>query len=126
MRISDWSSDVCSSDLFDQLVELRALFSFVPRGDRFCDAGSGVIFQHFALDPGKAGFNGLQLRQNVDAVAAVLAHFRDATDLPGHAVDPVHLPLDGFVAIPHFFPVHTLWWFMFSVHETESNAKPAY
>src|SRR3546814_6783377 len=75
MRISDWSS-ACALPIsrlaalsplplhqFDQLVEPRALFSFVPRGDRFCDAGSGVIFQHFALDPGKAGFNGLDRKR---------------------------------------------------------------
>src|SRR3546814_19880582 len=34
MRISDWSSDVCSSDLHDYEVKMRSIHRFIEEGDK--------------------------------------------------------------------------------------------
>src|SRR3546814_11166052 len=41
MRISDWSSDVCSSDLFESLRRGEHLTDFVP--DTICDGLRGTL-----------------------------------------------------------------------------------
>src|SRR3546814_12433149 len=34
MRISDWSSDVCSSDLIEALLSVRDFFDYLPENNR--------------------------------------------------------------------------------------------
>src|SRR3546814_15015083 len=56
MRISDWSSDVCSSDLFDKLSARQVFGNEVPRqvppaetGPEQVALGAGVVDQPLAL-----------------------------------------------------------------------------
>src|SRR3546814_14242468 len=46
MRISDWSSDVCASDLPDWLDLVRLILSELPRDEEL-----GALLQRAALDP---------------------------------------------------------------------------
>src|SRR3546814_6113591 len=59
MRISDWSSDVCSSDLLADLVALpiddhRPLADRLATGDGEADALGDRAVGELALDPGRA------------------------------------------------------------------------
>src|SRR3546814_10912635 len=90
MRISDWSSDVCSSDLVDQFAELLFLFVSVTAGDRLCHAARGMALENFALCAAKSGLDCLDLVQDVDAVTIVLDHLGYTTHLsfdPAKTID---------------------------------------
>src|SRR3546814_19287505 len=66
MRISDWSSDVCSSDLATRTAEVRARVDGIVQR-RLYDEGSNVRAGQalFAIDP-------RELRANLNAVQATL------------------------------------------------------
>src|SRR3546814_11913218 len=86
MRISDWSSDVCSSDLF--------LFVSVTAGDRLCHAARGMALENFALCAAKSGLDCLDLVQDVDAVTIVLDHLGYTTHLsfdPAKTIDDAEI-----------------------------------
>src|SRR3546814_1377872 len=52
MRISDWSSDVCSSDLLAEIFRLRAVGPVVREDDDGLDPGAVGAGQHAALGAG--------------------------------------------------------------------------
>src|SRR3546814_16053504 len=80
MRISDWSSDVCSSDLYvfhdtrtdDYHARYRRLGQFVPEGSKSGAAAAAVYVTHQVLPLDHAHFGRLP-RQNVLAAEAFIA-----------------------------------------------------
>src|SRR2546423_14756813 len=100
-----------ASEQLDQFSRLLALLLGIATDDRAFDAMMKVALEHFGLDPRERRPNGLQLRQDVDAVAVLFDHARNAAHLafdsaqaieqsafhaglPGHT--PMgYLPLDG-------------------------------
>src|SRR3546814_4684512 len=60
MRISDWSSDVCSSDLVDHIALLRQALQYVQRRHPFTIDAMVVLPDHlhavWTLPPGDAGY----------------------------------------------------------------------
>jgi hypothetical protein len=57
---------------------------------------SDVIPQHLLLDAAERGTNGGNLRHDVDAVAVLIDHSREAADL---ALDPAEAFLNGSLAV---------------------------
>src|SRR5262245_59976116 len=63
------------------------------------DAMGDVVLQHLLLDPPQRGANRRDLRDDVDAVAVPVDHFREAADL---ALDPAQAFLTGCLDVfPH-------------------------
>src|SRR3546814_12450695 len=58
MRISDWSSDVCSSDLFavNNLDQYRAFREGLPDGAQVLIMGGGLVGTEFANDLSATGY----------------------------------------------------------------------
>src|SRR3546814_20965295 len=75
MRISDWSSDVCSSDLLGQPVAWYNLGNSLRKLDRYALA-SNAYRQVLRIDPEHAnawnnlGLSLFELKQSQDAIAA--------------------------------------------------------
>src|SRR3546814_4965125 len=75
MRISDWSSDVCSSDLLGQPVAWYNLGNSLRKLDRYALAGNAYR-QVLRIDPEHAnawnnlGLSLFELKQYPDAIAA--------------------------------------------------------
>src|SRR3546814_3640371 len=69
MRISDWSSDVCSSDLFDD-ARLKALLDEI--------SGTRDGLSNFSKDGEKAATSIRKLRAEVDPLEAGLKKINDA------------------------------------------------
>src|SRR4051812_34161480 len=65
-----------------QLRDLLALVGLVAARDRMLDAMGDVIFQNLFLDPAQRGTHRRDLRHDVDAIAVLLDHFREAANLP--------------------------------------------
>src|SRR3546814_16145569 len=103
MRISDWSSDVCSSDLWralskrytkdSQTVALRLLF--------LCSPGSGRLFDQFRMRAGAHEVHQISL-DRVDA-QDVAAHMHIARTLPSPfgAWAPPSGPSDHLLRVVH-------------------------
>src|SRR3546814_13645411 len=53
MRISDWSSDVCSSDLFEAGIDLDCVFIGEARAG-LLKLIADTVHEHFLADPGTA------------------------------------------------------------------------
>ena len=75
-----------------QLGDLATLLDLVARGDRAFDAVGDVIAQDFLLGAAQRRTHGRDLRDDVDAVAVLLDHLREATNL---ALDPAETFSDG-------------------------------
>src|SRR3546814_13708521 len=78
MRISDWSSDVCSSDLFglDQLLENAELVVGIEDGEIALQADQfGVAAEHLRRDAVKGAEPGHALDRVADHAPDALAHF---------------------------------------------------
>ena len=76
-----------------------ALIGLVAARDRVLDAMGDVILQHLLLDPAQRGAHRRDLRDDVDAVAVLLDHLRQAADL---ALDPAQPFLTGCLDVfPH-------------------------
>src|SRR5207248_4066731 len=71
---------------------LLALIGLVAAGDRAFHAMRHVILQHFFLDAAKRRAHRRNLRDNVDAIAVLVDHLREAADL---ALDPAQALLTG-------------------------------
>ena len=65
----------------EQLAALLVRGGRVARGERAGDAVLDVLFEHLQRDGLERGADGAELRQDVDAVAVVLDHARDAAHL---------------------------------------------
>src|SRR5258708_17529561 len=70
-----------------QLFDLSPLIGLVAGGDGMLDAMGDVIAQDLLLDAPKRGPHRRNLRDDVDAIAILIDHARDAAHL---ALDPVH------------------------------------
>src|SRR3546814_17217784 len=88
MRISDWSSDVCSSDLLDVIDEDLALLVFLQPVDA-ADHGRLAGARRPADDDALAAVDGqVDVLQDME-LAVPLVH---ADDLDRHLVGDAHLP----------------------------------
>jgi hypothetical protein len=76
---------VRSADDFNQFRDLLALIGLVAARDRMLDAMGDVVLQDLLFDPPQRGAHRRDLRDDVDAVAVLVDHFREAADL---ALDP--------------------------------------
>jgi hypothetical protein len=69
-----------------ELFDLLPLLGLVARSDGVLNAMGDVIAQDLLFEPPEGGANGGNLRHDIDAVAILLDHARDATHL---AFDPI-------------------------------------
>lgn len=83
----------------DQFGDLAPLVLCIAGGDGVLDASSDVIAQNFVLDLLQGGFDRLDLVQDIDAIAFVRDHTRDAAHLP---LDAIEAGRGGLLdSIPH-------------------------
>src|SRR5690606_1901644 len=73
----------------DQFSRLAALIGGVAAGDGPFDAVVQMVLENLALDPGEGGADGPGLGQDVNAVAVLRDHARDAAHLTLDAVQAV-------------------------------------
>src|ERR1043166_1725867 len=86
------SLPVRAADHFHQFRDFFPLIGFVAACDRMLDAVGDVIPQYLLLDAPERGADGGNLRHDVDAVAVLIDHLREAADL---ALDPAEAFLNG-------------------------------
>ena len=84
--------------------KLLFLLGLVTACDGFGDAAGGVILQHLAFDLGKSRPDRGDLVQDIDAVAIVLDHLRNAANLPGDAVQSLYLSITAHIVRPVEIP----------------------
>src|SRR3546814_407388 len=115
MRISDWSSDVCSSDLADNKVAdadlaLQALggdhvaFGYLTTTITVTDEDRGRVedkIRQVERITGGLGFT--TIREGVNAVEAWLS------SLPGHAYANVRQPIVHTLNLAHLMPLSSVW-----------------
>src|ERR1700682_4028649 len=88
-----------------QFRDLFPLIGLVAAGDRMFDAMRHVIPQHLFLDAPQRGAYRGNLRHDVDAVAVLVDHFRQAANL---ALDPAQALLTGSLDVfshPSYIPL---------------------
>src|SRR3546814_3502822 len=89
MRISDWSSDVCSSDLCDPKAYIpdRLMEGYGPSGEalvRIAEGGAKLIV---TVDCGAQAFEALEMARAVGVDVIVVDHHKCASALPiAHAL----------------------------------------
>src|SRR3546814_10714722 len=83
MRISDWSSDVCSSDLYKQVcTKIREDGAYVEAGEN-----DNLLVQKVAANPGSVGVMGYSfLDENTDKVRGLTLN----------GVTPTYETISGF------------------------------
>src|SRR3546814_14807113 len=101
MRISDWSSDVCSSDLLRQIGEVRIAGAEIVHRDGAADLLQGV---HRARDPIGIGDERAFGEFEREAIARQPARFdhalADGRDFVALELDPRHVYRASYPAIP--------------------------
>jgi hypothetical protein len=98
-------SPVRPADDGHQFGDLVALVVLIAARDGVLDAMADVIAQHLFLDPPQRGTYRGNLRDDVDAVAVLVDHFRQAADL---ALDPAQTLLTGSLDVfshPAYIPL---------------------
>jgi hypothetical protein len=76
----------------EELVDLLASGAGIAAGDSVLDAMGDVIAQQHVLDSSQGGSHGMQLPQNLEAIAILLDHPADPANL---ALDPAEAPGTG-------------------------------
>src|SRR5215813_4388895 len=82
---------VRAADHIHQFRDLLPLIGLVTAGDGMLDAMGDMVAQHLLLDAAERGAHGRDLRDDVDAVAVLVDHFRQAANL---ALDPAEALLN--------------------------------
>src|SRR3954470_1176883 len=91
-----------SAEQVHQLGEFDSRFLDIAALDRGSDAMIGMGLQKLIFDFAQGGLDGLDLRQDVDAIAIIFDHADNAADLALDAGEP----LDQFwIVLWHFIPL---------------------
>ena len=77
-------------DAIDQLLEFLALFVFFTRGNRRCYTSRGMVLQYRVFDASQSRLYRLHLLQYINAVALVLNHPADSSNLALDSVEPLN------------------------------------
>src|SRR5215813_7624783 len=83
---------VRAADHIHQFPDLLPLVGLVAAGDGVLDAMGHMVAQHLLLDAAERGAHRGDLRDDVDAVAVLVDHFRQAPNL---TLDPAESLLNG-------------------------------
>jgi len=81
-----WLSAFRSAQHSSELSHFAPLVGFVAGRDRVLNAVRDMVCEDFLLRPSKRGSNSRNLRNDVDAIAVILNHAGEASDL---AFDPL-------------------------------------
>lgn len=81
-----------------KFVELGPLFGFVSTGNGFGHTAGGMLLQDFAFRFRQGRLHGLDLGEDIDAVAIILHHLRDSANLP---FDPAKAIANGRTLFSH-------------------------
>jgi hypothetical protein len=80
----------------DQLIDFPFSFLLIPRSNCIGNAVTHVVLKHKPLDTRQSCARGLHLGDNVNAVAVVIDHFYETTDLPFDPGEPGTSVLSSF------------------------------
>src|SRR5215475_2408733 len=80
---------VRAADYIHQFRDLFPLIGLVAAGNGVLDAMSDMIAQHLLLDAAERGAHRGDLRDDVDAVAVLVDHFRQAPNLAFDPAEPL-------------------------------------
>src|ERR1700722_15382238 len=107
MILGEGLSSVASRNDLHQLGDLAPLLGLIARRDRLFDAMGGVIGEDFLFGAAQRRAHRRKLRDDVDAIAVVLDHAREPTNLAldplqpfqhrclGNCLHAVYIPLPG-------------------------------
>src|ERR1700730_9660204 len=98
-------SSVCAADDLHQLGDLAPLGALVARGNGFLNAVGDMVAQDFLLGASQRGAHRRDLGDDVDAVAILLNHAREATNLPLDPLQPFEAGCLDVLAHASYIPL---------------------